>query len=74
MLMNFNGKQVEVEEVEVVSCSEPWSEYQLADGSVLCHKTVLVSVYKALTEKNADGTVLFLSKSQNILKVKELKK
>lgn len=70
MLMDYNGRKVEVVEVEVLHSSEPWSEYELLGGVVLSHKTVLVSVYRALTEKAPDGSVLYLTKSQNIVKVK----
>lgn len=74
MQMNFNNKQIEVEEVEVLQSNEPWSEYQLADGSLLSHKTVLISAFRALTEKNPDGTVVYLTRTQNVVKVREARK
>lgn len=74
MLFPFNGRQIEVTEVDVLNCNEPWSEYQLSEGTVLLHKTVLISVYKALTEKSPDGGALFLTQTHHIIKVKETQK
>ncbi len=71
MKFNWQGKDIDVDEVEVLSCTEPWSQYQLSDGTVLSIKTVLVSVLKARKEKNSDGTTLYITKSSNILKSKE---
>jgi hypothetical protein len=70
MIMNYQGKQIEVEEIEVVTSNEPWSEYRMIDGKVLCVKNVLISVYKAISEKSPDGESLYLTKNHNIVKVK----
>jgi hypothetical protein len=70
MKIGFQGKEIEVVEVEPVNANEPWSEYQLADGVVLSIKTVLISVHKALSETNPDGTPLYLTKTHQVIKVK----
>lgn len=69
-IINSQGRQVEVTEVEVVTANEPWSEYRLADGKVLSIKNVLISVHKAVTEKNQEGELFYITKNQNIVKVK----
>jgi hypothetical protein len=74
MFIPYNGRQIEVAEVDVLSCNEPWSEYQLSEGTILLHKTVLVAVYKASNEKDPEGNALFLTKSQNIVKIKAVRK
>ncbi len=68
--MNYQGRQIEVTEVEVVTANEPWSEYRLNDGKILSVKNVLISVYRADNEKNPDGESLYITKNHNIVKVK----
>jgi len=66
----FQGKDIEVQEVEVIASNEPWSEYQLADGKVLSSKTILISVFRAIEERGPDGEFIYITRTQNILKVK----
>ena len=68
--LQYQGKEIEVVEVEVLTETERWNEYQLANGGVLAIKLVLVKVCKAVNEKNPDGTALYMVNSQNIVKVK----
>ena len=68
--INYQGKQIEATEIEVITANEPWSEYRLQDGKLLCVKNVLISVYKAVNEKTPDGKPLYMTKNQNIVKVK----
>lgn len=70
MQINYQGKQIDVTEVEVITANEPWSEYRLSDGKVLCFKSVLISVFKSVTEKTPEGEFLYMTKNQNIVKVK----
>ena len=74
MQILFNNKQIEVEEVEVVTSNEPWSEYRLIDGTLISCKAVLISIFKATTEKSPDGAALYVIKSQNIVKSRESRK
>lgn len=69
----FQGKEIEVIEIEVISCNEPWNEYQLADGTLLSIKTVVTSIAKAVNELTQDKEALYLVKSQNIVKAKPAK-
>ena len=66
----FQGKDIEVQEVEVITSHEPWNEYQLGDGKVLCTKSVLVDIYRAVEEKTPEGEPLYIIKSHNIIKIK----
>ena len=72
-MVKFQGRDIEVEEVDVVMDTERWNEYQLADGVVLSVKLVLLKVCKVVNEKTPDGTDLYLINSQNIVKVKTIK-
>ena len=70
MKITYQGRQVEGEEVEVLTETERWNEYQLADGSVLSVKLVLIKVVRAIGEKAQDGSDLYMINSQNVVKVK----
>ena len=70
MKMKYQGKDLEVNEVEVITANEPWSEYRLTDGRILSVKNVLISVYRAVNEKAPDGEPLYLTKNHNIVKVR----
>jgi hypothetical protein len=69
-LINYQGKQIEANEIEVITSNEGWNEYQLADGKVLKVKTVLISVCRASNEKDNDGQPLYLTKTSQIVRVK----
>ncbi len=69
-LVSYQGRNIEVEEVEVLAESERWNEYQLADGKVLRIKTVLLSVVRAVNERTPDGTPLYITKTHNVVEVK----
>ena len=70
MEIKFGGKTIEADEIEVLTESEKWNEYQLANGEVLSVKVILVKVLKARGERNPDGTELYIVNTQNIVKVK----
>ena len=69
-IVKYQGRDIEIEEIDVVMETERWNEYQLADGAVLSAKLVLVKVGKAINERNPDGTALYVINSQNVVKVK----
>jgi len=66
----YRGYTIDAVEVEVITSNEPWNEYQLGNGKVLMIKTVLISVLRALSEKNADGSDLYLTQTTNHVRVK----
>jgi hypothetical protein len=67
--ISYNGKLVEAREIEVLTTSEYWNSYTLANGKILRTKTVLVSVLEAVSEKDPEGNPLFVVKGNNIIKV-----
>jgi len=69
-VVSYQGRNVEVEEVEVLTESERWNEYQLADGKVLRIKTILLSVVRAVNERTPNGTPLYITKTHNVVEVK----
>ena len=62
--VKYQGRDIEVEEVEVLTETERWNEYQLANGSVLSVKSILMKINKAVGEKD-----LYLISTQNVVKV-----
>lgn len=70
--INYQNRQIEVEELDVLNSNERWNEYQLSDGTELATKTVLVRVFKAKNEKTPDGDALYIINSQNIVKAKTI--
>jgi hypothetical protein len=59
MKIQYQGKEVEANEVEVILSKEQWNEYQLSDGKILLLKTVLVDIQKIEGETNPDGTPIY---------------
>ncbi len=70
MKIPFQNREIEVIEIEVIHCNEPWSECQLADGKVLMFKDIIVNVHKAVTETNPDGSPLYLFQTHRVVRVK----
>ena len=70
MKIRYQGRDIEVEVVEVVVANDPWNEYQLADGKVLSIKIVLVDVMRAIDEKGLEGMPLYITKTHHVVKVK----
>jgi hypothetical protein len=70
MLVPFQGKNIEVNEVEIVTSNEIWNEYRLTDGKILRIKTVLITACKAISEKDPEGNPLYIVKTQQIVNVK----
>jgi hypothetical protein len=71
--INFQDKMIEGDEVDVLTSDEKWNEYQLANGTVLLVKAVLVRVFKA-REPDPNGAILYLTNTQQIVKVREVGK
>lgn len=64
------GKLEDAVEVDIVTCTEPWTQYQLADGKILMFKDVVVGVYKLSSIKNKDGTAIYQFTTHRIVKIK----
>ena len=61
------GNPVEGDPVEIVNSSEPWSEYELEDGTVLRIKFVLGAAYRLKNRWNEDGEPLYVTKAQTVV-------
>lgn len=70
MKTKYNNQEVEATEVEVLSSSEQWNEYQLADGKVLLFKEVLVSVFRLEGQTNPDGTQVYQFQTHKVVRIK----
>jgi hypothetical protein len=68
--IKVNGKEIEVIEMEPIEVKENWSEYKLDDGKIVAVKVALISIYKAINEKDPEGNPLYSVKNQLIIKVK----
>lgn len=67
MKIKLGDREVEADQVDIVSEAEPANEYTLADGAVVRLKTVAHSVYKIRGEKDQDGNPVYYVRSQNIV-------
>ncbi len=70
MQISYQGRMIDCDEVEVLASKEEWNVYQLANGKELSTKTVIIRVCRAKTEKAPDGEPLYLTQTQQIIKVK----
>ena len=57
-------------EVEVMSARELWSEYQLADGTVLRLKPIVIGVSRVPEAQTADGDPVYNMKSTLVADVR----
>jgi hypothetical protein len=61
------GREAEVADVPIVKSNEPWSEYELEDGSVVKFKSVASSVLRIEGQYNADGTPIYIVLSSPVV-------
>lgn len=71
MQIDYQGRKVEVREVEPVTSKEDWNEYRLKDGKILMVKTVLIKAGELVNEKSSNGESIYVVNTQQIVKVKE---
>ncbi|HTV44572.1 MAG TPA: hypothetical protein VMF05_04590 [Stellaceae bacterium] len=57
-------------EVEVIDAKERWSEYRLADGTVMRVKSVVIAVFRDDAHPTADGEPVYNMKSTLITDVR----
>ncbi len=57
-------------EVEVLDAKERWSEYRLADGTMMRVKSVVIAVFREDDEKSPDGEPVYSMKSTLITDVR----
>ncbi|HWD60458.1 MAG TPA: hypothetical protein VG308_19400 [Stellaceae bacterium] len=60
-------------EVEVVEARETWSEYRLADGTVLRVKPIMIAIARVEDAESANGEPVYTMKSTLITDVRGAK-
>lgn len=63
------GQEVAASEVPITKASEPWSEYQLEDGSTVRFKSVATSILRLEGQYNQDGTPIYIVLSAPVINV-----
>lgn len=56
----FEGQEQRAEPVEVVKSEEPWAVYELADGTTLRLRQMVVAVYKLLDRRKETGEPIYV--------------
>jgi hypothetical protein len=64
--VNYNGNQIQVEDVAFDTITEPWAVVAVGDGTgnMLRIKPVITGVAKVVGQTNADGTPIYLHSVQ----------
>jgi hypothetical protein len=57
-------------EIEMLEAKERWSEYRLADGTILRLKPVMIAIFRADGQLTADGEPVYNMKSTLITDVR----
>jgi hypothetical protein len=73
--MTNNGElSEEAVEVEIIDSEEKWSEFTLADKTVLRVRPAILSVYKIPGQTDSEGNPLYQIKAAMLTDVKAAKK
>src|ERR1700731_2914928 len=67
--MNLGGQTVEAESMTYRPLNEPWSSYQLDDGSIIKLRLVLSDVFKLPTPDSLTGLPQYIIRSSNVMSV-----
>ena len=67
--IEFQGEEVEAEEVQINQMRETSSEYLLEDGSELRFRLVVTRVLRLIDRWDETGDPIYIIKSQNVLDV-----
>ena len=67
--LNLGGKEVWGELIPVQDAKEGWSQYLLADGSIVKMKVVVTDVFRVENEYDAEGNPIYYVKSSNVVSV-----
>ncbi len=73
MKIQFQGKEVEATEVDVLTKDEHFNTYQLSDGNILMFEEVLTSIVRLEGLKNPDDSPIYIFQHQTVLRVKMAK-
>jgi hypothetical protein len=64
-----SGKTRDAVSVEAVSTKEPWTEYELEDGSTLKIRTVLLDCLRVENEYDAEGNPVYMIRANGVMNV-----
>jgi hypothetical protein len=67
--LTYKGREIEAESVPVDRAQEEWSQYFLADGTVVRLKPVVLRVLRIPGEYDEEGNEALLVRSQNLMVV-----
>ena len=67
-------RQVEAEQVDFESKAEPWSTYELTDGTILKVRVILTGVLRIEGEYDQSGNPIYVVSSQNVVQANAPKK
>lgn len=74
MEINWQGKMIEVAQVDFLERKESWNEYQLTDGKILRIKLIATTIFRAKTELNQitimQNRILYLESENKKLRSK----
>lgn len=63
------GQEIEVTDVPIKTCTEPFSNYELEDGSVLRVKHVATSFLRVEGQTSPDGKPVYLVTSSPVIHI-----
>ena len=66
---NGEPTKIKTEPIEVVKSSEPWSSYELKDGTILKMKVVLVDINRVIGQYDDAGNPVYQFQSTQIVNV-----
>lgn len=69
LVVDVGGQKVDAEAVEFSPLAEPWSQYQLADGTVVKIKLVVSEILQLGIKDPVTGQPQYLIKSSNVASV-----
>src|SRR5256885_1263277 len=67
-------RQVEAEQVDFEAKAEPWSSYELTDGTILKVRVILTGVLRIEGEYDQSGNPIYVVSSQNVVQANAPKK
>src|SRR2546430_16905337 len=67
-------RQVEAEQVDFEAKAEPWSSYELTDGTILKVRVILTGVLRIEGEYDQSGNPIYVGSSQNVVRANAPKK
>jgi hypothetical protein len=70
--LNLGDQTVEAESLSYKPINEPWSIYQLDDGSIIKVKLVISDVFKLPTSDPLTGLPQYMIRSSNVMSVEPL--